>query len=202
MKNNDILNLVPKILPDDPDADLRSRPPLRDKRLRNVDVLEAIEMEIQKFMGLKELRGSKNRGQWVDDLNMWMGVPLGSPYCLTGLLFCLKMVETKLSVKFDLPKLAGTQEFYRLTSQEYKVDTPKRGCIGIYQLKSDKSKGHAFYCGDMPDPEGMVPTAEFNIDMTGDRDGEGNQKFERSINGDNRFTARGWVDLSLCWREV
>lgn len=174
--------------------------------MQEIDIIEALEAELKAYQGKKELTvidsktGEKlqNRGEWIDEINKWMGVPLGSAYCLSGLLFCIRKVETKLQVKFDLPKRAGTLEFYDLVNSKYKVVFPSRFCIGIFKSKKHAGQGHAVYCQNYSDPRGTFPTMEFNSNPKGDREGDGFILLDRNIKGDASLLPVGYIDLSRC----
>jgi hypothetical protein len=138
----------------------------------------------------------KNRGGWIDQINSSIGAPLGSPYCLSGLLYCLKSLEAATGCKFDLPRVPGTQYFWNLTKDEYKVQMPSPWCIGIMQHRKDPRHGHAVIVVNTPDHYGYFETFEFNTDISGSRDGDGAMFTKRHLTGTAELRFLGFVDLS------
>lgn len=190
MKNFDFLNLKfqPEVK-DSPRLDLTSE-----------NLAKAYESLLFSYDGRNEDKGP-NRSDWVDEINKWIGVPLGSPYCLSSLLFNLRRLEAQFAIRFDLADLAGTQLFWLATKNEYRLKEPKNFCIGIFRSKADPTKGHAVYCktGAI---KSIFETFEFNTNSSGSREGGTVMSTKRNTNGSDSLTLLGFVDLSKCWKPV
>lgn len=119
------------------------------------DAAQTFEIEKQKVIkcyldllssDVGKIEVGQNRGQWVDEVNKWMGVPLGSSYCLSIILHRLYLTTLKTGWKFQLPKTSGCTNFYNICLDKFKVDlesdTVKPGDIIIWNL-SGSWKGHA-----------------------------------------------------------
>lgn len=133
-------------------------------------------------VGKKELAG--NRGEWVDEINKWMGVPLGSNYCLSWILFNLKKVSDETGWTFGLPKSAGCKDFANRTKDFKKFEKPEVGDIVIYGSTKDWT-GHATVCFKVIDSK-KIGTIEANTSPSSDfidRNGGGVFKKERPISG-------------------
>lgn len=155
---------------------------------------------LQQYIGKKE--ELKNRGSWVDEINNFTGADLGSPYCISGILLQIRKCEIENKVKFDIPKTASTQSFFRKVKKEYIISEPDDFCIGIMQQKDDPDRGHAVYCLAKKDNKGNFPTAEFNTGPDGSRDGDGYYEKIRNISGDKSKIFLGYISLSKALKEL
>lgn len=153
----------------------------------------AFEHLLLNYEGKTESAGP-NRSEWVDEINHWIGVPMGSPYCLSGILFNLRKLEDQFSIKFDLPNFASTQLFWLGTKKEFKTSDPGRFQIGIFRSIKDPTHGHAVYSMG-PAIAGAFKTFEFNTNLAGSRDGGGAMSSERLISGSAKLQLLGFVDL-------
>lgn len=99
---------------------------------------------LRQDVGKREV--GQNRGDWVDEVNMWIGAPLGSSYCLSIILHRLFLTTIKTGWKFKLPKTPSCTNFYNLCLDHLKIDFEnenlKSGDIIIWKLNGSW-KGHA-----------------------------------------------------------
>ena len=169
------------------------------KEVQQQDTTE-VSLFAQLFLILKgydqKKEVGKNRGAWVDPINSWMGVEMGEPYCLSGILYCLKTLEESTGARFDLPKLPSTQRFWAAVRPEFKELEAKSWSIGIMQSKKDPTKGHAVMVLSNPDSAGYIETFEFNTDISGSRDGDGAFFTKRSILGTENLKFLGFIPLN------
>lgn len=169
---------------------------LSDESLSKDLVRITFVKNMRAFEGQKETHGS-NRSPWIDMINKWIGVSLGSPYCMTSICYALNQTEKELKIKIDLPRSASTQTFFNKTKSKYKVQHPDYGLIGIQQSKENKSQGHALVCLTKQDPKGNFQTTECNTNALGSRDGQGCMLNQRNIKGDSLKKFLGYVDVGL-----
>lgn len=137
----------------------------------------------------------KNRGAWIDEINSWMGVEMGSPYCLSGILYCLKTLEEATGARFDLPKLPSTQRFWEAVKAEYKREHPSPWSIGIMRSTKNPSLGHAVLVVSYEAMDGNFRTFEFNTDISGTRDGDGAMFTSRHYSGTGDLKFLGFIPL-------
>lgn len=169
--------------------------------LTSIDLENAFEQTfLFPYEGKTETDGP-NRSQWIDEINRWIGVDTGSPYCLSGILFNLRKLESKFGVKFDISNFAGTQVFWLSVKKEYRATEPDRFCIAIYRVKKKPTRGHAAYCKSGAVDQ-IFNTFEFNTDIKGSRDGGAVMSSKRSISGTPSMDLLGYVDLSKCWKKI
>lgn len=142
--------------------------------------------------GKKETDG-KNLAPWINPMPKYFGVPMGSPYCIMGLLYYgVKPLCEKYKLKNPVPMTASTQDFFNRSSHKV-ASSVKKGDIGILVNRNDSSHGHAF--GILEDGVVSFKTIEFNTDPSGGRDGDGVYKRTRTSNGDTSKKYRGSIDV-------
>lgn len=163
-------------------------------------VASLLHANLYSYLGKREK--DKNRGEWVDEINNFTGASLGSPYCLSGILFNLNKTEKDINVKFDLPKTASTQSFIKRVKPEYLVKDPEPFCIGIMRQKDDPDHGHAVYIDSYKDDKGNFHTYEFNTGPDGGRDGDGFYSKVRNVAGDKSKIFVGYVSLTKALKEI
>ena len=169
--------------------------------LTSTDLANALEQSHLMFYEGKSEHGGQNRGAWVDEINKWIGVNVGSPYCLSGIIFNLRKLEPQFGIKFEIPNFASTQLFWLSIPKEHRTDKPGRFCIGIFRSKSDPTRGHAVYC-KTGSVDQVFNTFEFNTDIKGSRDGGGAMSTKRNVAGTPTLDLLGFVDLSKCWKKI
>lgn len=152
----------------------------------------------KKDLGQFETDGS-NRSEMIDSINRRLKVPLGSPYCIGGLL--VRGVEAlckQLSLVNPIPMTAGTQNFYNLAPLKYRnpigKGLAKKGDIGILVNKYDAGHGHAFGFRE-DETEDQQLTVEYNTDKAGSRNGDGVHELTRLQSGTLTKRYRGSVDV-------
>lgn len=147
-------------------------------------------------IGLREPNGS-NRSAELDKMNDAAGVPRGSPYCITALLYRAKQICDKFGLKMPTHIEASTQEFWTSVPAKYKKIKgikAKKGDFGLMQSKSNPGQGHAY--GLRADETTVQNTFEYNTDPnTGDRDGDGFYPRTRTQEGDSAKRYLGAVDF-------
>lgn len=166
----------------------------REQMLR--DALVGLIME---DLGKKEDNGP-NRSPLIDAINTRLGVDLGSPYCIGGLL--VRGVERLCTIyKLVNPVVmtAGTQNFWWKAPDKYrklKGNKAKKSDIGILVNKDDPSHGHAFMFTE--DESNVQRTIEYNTNIAGSRNGDGVYRLERSATGTITKNYRGSIDV-VAW---
>jgi len=145
----------------------------------------------------REVNG-QNRSPMIDAVNKRLGVPMGSPYCIGGLL--VRGVEamcTQLELKNPVTMTAGTQKFWARAPMKYKKlkgDKPRKADICIQRNRDDKNHGHAY--GLTADQKDLYQaTIEYNTNMAGSRDGQGVYNLKRTQDGDSKKEYLGAVDV-------
>lgn len=173
--------------------------PLKDMDVKQQVSSEALFGHLKAYLdlynGKKEI--GKNRGDWIDPMNSWMGVPLGSPYCMTGILCLLNRLEIIHKVSFGLPKIPSTQRFWAAVNDDLRLSEPEPYSIGIMRSKIDPSRGHAVLALSKPDVSGWFDTFEFNTDLGGSRDGDGAMYTKRNIAGTKGLEFLGFVKIEI-----
>lgn len=148
-------------------------------------------------LGLRETNG-KNRAPWIDPINTRLGVALGSPYCIGGLLVRgVERVCTAMKLRNPVIMTAGTQNFWFSAPEKFKKmrgTKAKKGDIGILVNKDDPKHGHAF--GHRIDETSTIWTVEYNTSIAGSRDGDGVYCLERNTSGTIAKTYRGAIDVA------
>lgn len=133
------------------------------------------------FVGRRETHG-KNRSPWIDWLNGWIAKPLGSPYCATGVSYCLQLAGAGTAT----PITASSQAFKRWAKRAERLfDDPQdlelcTGALFGWTEPNDPAHGHiGFVVGRRTAWFGLskrvvaIDTIEFNTGADGGRDGDG-----------------------------
>lgn len=144
-------------------------------------------------MPLRET-GGQNRSPDIDKFNLSAGVPLGSPYCASGLSFCFRACAKLNVIRF--PYTASSQamrkEFERRGKFTWNAELMKRwgGAIGGW-TNDDGVHGHVFLITErLTDRHGDVVgirTIEFNSNLIGDREGDGCFELTRRMGADGNW---------------
>lgn len=152
---------------------------------------------ISRDIGLRETYG-KNRHNTIDNINIRMKLPLGSAYCLSGLLI---RGVADLCQENDLYNpvlmLGSTQTWFQQVPKEYKgfdFMSAKVADICIMSKKSIPWMGHA-YALRFPPENNVHHTAEYNTDNYGSDDGEGFHFLARNKDESKTMTYLGYVDV-------
>lgn len=145
-----------------------------------------------------EGESAPNRGAFIDEANRFTGVPLGSPYCLSGLLLLAHQVAEEYGFSVHIPRIAGTIRFYD-ADVSYNLKEPEVGAIMIWVRNGDATKGHAGLVTEVLPNSQFVRTIEFNtnaLEATVTREGDGVYSKLRSIHGTDKMRVLGWVRLA------
>lgn len=126
----------------------------------------------EQYLGIEEQ--GHNRGQLIDYWNREMGVPLGSPWCASFLMFCINGTDNQLSIKNKLFMSAHVLSIFN-NSKGCWVSKPQKGFLICWQL-GETSSGHIELIKDIL-PDG-------NLLCIG-----GNTSIIKSINREGRFVA-------------
>lgn len=154
-------------------------------------------------LGQREDMG-KNRSLMIDNINLRLGVPLGSPYCIGGLLTeGVEPLCKMFNLKNPIPMEAGTQSFWQAVPEKYKYPKGKLGKkadICILQNKADAGHGHAYGLTQDELVQSLTlvnsqKTIEYNTNKAGSRDGDGVWELERSQDGTLTKNYLGAVDV-------
>lgn len=185
----------------------KPEPPVVIKPTPNVETLnDQLITLCSKDLGQREPNG-KNRSKMIDEINNAAGVDLGSPYCLSGIMYrgvftLCKNKQLKMPIHIE----ASTQEFWRSVPSKYKRlagSTAKKGDICIMQSRNNPSTGHAYLCIEDEVKGKPQKTLEYNTDPnTGDRDGDGVYIRTRSQDGDLAKRYLGCVDICQWIRDL
>lgn len=153
----------------------------------------------------KRETGGSNRSSDIDLWNNDIGVPLGSPYCVSGPQYHIRRVAGRLLAKCLLPRTASSQKLWRETSDHLKTSAarskvdfvPHRGMLAVFRSRSNSSRGHvAIVLHDGFHAGGKVfDTFEYNTNSAGSREGEGCLIRTRSLDGDRNLEFLGFIDL-------
>lgn len=145
------------------------------------------------LMPLRETKG-QNRSPEIDAFNLACGVPLGSPYCASGISFCFRRCQKLNLIRF--PYTASSQamrkEFERRGKFTWLAESLMqwKGAIGGW-TNADGVHGHVFFVTErLTDRHGDVVgirTIEFNTDLAGDREGQGCYKLTRRLGVDGNW---------------
>jgi hypothetical protein len=126
----------------------------------------------RKYIGMEEEDG--NRGQMIDHWNRLSGVPLGSPWCASFLMFVIEGASNQASMKHKLFKSAHVLSVYN-NSKACWVNDPAPGRLVVWQM-GESLKGHI----------GII------TEVIGHREVktiEGNTAKEKSVNREGRVVA-------------
>lgn len=124
------------------------------------------------YIGLEEEDG--NRGQMIDHWNSLSGVPMGSPWCASFVMFCINGACEQLSLESKIYKSAHVLSIYN-NSKACWTQEPKPGFLVCWQL-GDSLKGHIGIIKEVIDRDNLVTI-------------EGNTTSEKSVNREGRFVA-------------
>jgi hypothetical protein len=173
-------------------------PALPKSTISKADLQEALVKKWESFSFVRETKGP-NRSPDIDVVNKWVGVDLGSPYCIAFLLYCLNQVCLELKLKNPVGKHAGTQEFFNNAPAKYKhllTEDWVLASIAIMVQRNDSSHGHAVGVKvGRAARDSQVSTDEFNTGPDGGRDGEGFYHHVRSLAGTSSLKFRGAIDV-------
>lgn len=158
-------------------------------------VVKAFIKHFTSYDGQRETNG-KNRSPWIDKINKWIGVELGSPYCATSISYALMETEKELGIKINIPKTASSQSMWFKTPDKFKRNEPAYGRICVMYNLSNPTYGHVLICLSGADENGNFKTFECNTDSSGSRDGEGCMFSTRNIKGTLTKKIRGYIDIS------
>lgn len=155
----------------------------------------AIEIA-RKYLGLEEEDG--NRGQMIDHWNRLSGVPLGSPWCASFLMFCIEGAANQTSMPHKLSKSAHVLSVFN-NSKECWTGHPKPGCLVVWQL-GDTLKGHIGLITEIVDKT-TVRTIEGNTSRKDsvDREGRVVQEQARNLAAVGKMKFKGYLDP---WKNV
>lgn len=159
-------------------------------RIRFVDL-------ICRDINLRETYG-KNRHNTIDNINIRMKLPLGSAYCLSGLL--TRGVDDlcqELDLFNPVLMLGSTQTWWQRVPAKYKVFdfmAAQMADICIMRKTSLPWLGHA-YTLCVPAFENVHNTAEYNTNKEGSDDGEGFYLLSRIKDDSKTMTYLGSVDV-------
>jgi hypothetical protein len=166
----------------------------REQELRN-ELVALCEADLAQ----REDKGP-NRSEMIDAINKRLGVPLGSPYCIGGLLVrAVEVLCTRHDFVNPVVMTAGTQKFWRNAPEKFKKlkgNKAKKGDIGILVNKNDAAHGHAFMFRE--DETNVQLTIEYNTNGAGSRNGDGVYRLQRTAEGTISKTYRGSIDV-VAW---
>lgn len=176
-------------------------PTLNESFLRN----RFVEL-ISRDINLRETYG-KNRHYVIDNINIRMKLPLGSSYCLSGLLIRgLDDLCKELNLYNPIRMVGSTQKWFDLCMGPYmslNFNSPKKADICILQKLSNTSAGHAYALTEDAGLDSPVhKTAEYNTNKLGSDDGEGFYFLSRNWNDFKTMRYRGSVDVIKWVMEV
>jgi len=164
----------------------------KEMLMRNMLVELALEDS-----GKKETNG-RNRSALIDEVNRKMMVPMGSPYCLTALYFrVIDPLCDSLQLSNTVWMTASTQEFWEKSYDKYKIpkgESAKKGDIGILQDIKKPRLGHAYLHIEDED-QGNQKTFEYNTNLKGSTEGDGNYIYKRTQEGTLTKRYLGSVDV-------
>ena len=148
---------------------------------------------VESFVGERETDG-ENRSSFIDVVNRWTGVPVGSPYCISALLWCIDQYCKENGYQTALTRRASVLGFLHSIPHEFIYEEPEDGDIVCWNFGN--GYGHAGIVIDVIDQESML-TVEFNTsDGKGiNRDGNGCYERTRSRTGSDSFKVLGFVRI-------
>jgi len=159
-------------------------------------IARALIEEANKYVGHTENIGQNNRSSFIDSVNRFMGVPIGSPYCQSSLYFIANEVCRRYSLKNPLPKTAGARDAWnKSVNYRRKIANAEAGDFVYWVSKTDRLKGHAgLYLTHGTNKDFL--TIEFNTDSDGGRDGNGVWNRTRLESGSSKLDVLGAVDVA------
>lgn len=144
----------------------------------------------------REVNGP-NRSPMIDAINKRLGVALGSPYCIGGLLVRgVEVLCKKYGLKNPVDMDASTQDFWQAMVKYHKL-VGERGDIAIMRQYADAGRGHAWGVDHRIDDK-HYQSIEYNTGDDGGRDGDGVYSHNRSTDGDGSKKHLGFVDVVQC----
>jgi hypothetical protein len=155
--------------------------------------IESLITEASQYVGTGE--DAPNRSAFIDACNAFTKAPLGSPYCLSALLYLANDVANRLQLELDIIRTPSCVRFYSKSVR--KADYPTRGMIMIWQRLDNEFQGHAALVESVLD-NGMISTIEFNTSSLGsgvNREGDGCYRKIRSPSGTQKMRVLGYVGL-------
>lgn len=166
---------------------------------------EYMNLAIGAYAHVRETEG-KNRSKEIDQFNKLADVDLGSPYCVSGVVFGLYpyivMMAKRDGIKLSYagPTTASSQSFYKRSAKAY-IAKPLFGAAGVYQQLENPTRGHFVTSISDALMNDKFATFEFNtsvnIEKDGhiERDGDGAAFKSRSIKGYTGMRFLGFVDV-------
>jgi hypothetical protein len=148
------------------------------------------------YLGTKEDNFS-NRSVVIDKLNAFVRNPLGSSYCLAGLLKCLGQAADEMQLDFpELPMTGHCKKFWNECPAELKHQAPAAGDFAIWIFKGT-ILGHAGLVTAVL-PGGRMETIEFNTREAQAvvREGDGVYRRNRSVAGSGAMPVLGYVRVA------
>lgn len=146
---------------------------------------------------LRETKG-KNRSPEIDMFNEYCGVPMGSPYCASGVSTCFHTVDANHpSLTGETwVRTAGSQAIKRMAKANGLLFKDPdhlleiEGALFLWTNEGDPAHGHVGFVLKRYTSDGHVvaiQTAEFNTDpVSGDRDGGGAYSLKRRVPVDRK----------------
>lgn len=137
-----------------------------------------------------------NRSEFIDASNRFTKAPMGSPYCLSAILFLADKVARAQGVNLECAISGSCVVFYR-GSVSNQMPEPEVGGLIIWQHKEEPAKGHAGLIEGVLE-NGMLKTIEFNTSSAGsgvNREGDGCFRKVRSPHGTSKMRVLGFVRL-------
>lgn len=145
---------------------------------------------------LRETHGH-NRSPAIDQINKFMGLPMGSAYCLSAIYVnCVQKLCDHMEIYNPLPKTGSTQKFWAAVPEKYKRlpgIAAKKGDICILRNRKNPALGHAFMLSE--DETHEMQTLEWNTNANGISDGEGFHELKRTQRGTLSQEYLGAVDV-------
>lgn len=126
----------------------------------------------KKYIGLEEEDG--NRGLMIDHWNRLSGVPLGSPWCASFMMFCVEGAANQMSMAHKLYRSAHVLSIYNNSKACWARD-PQVGFLVVWQM-GESLKGHIGIITEVLESR-LVKVCE------------GNTAKEKSINREGRVVA-------------
>lgn len=163
-------------------------------------LIQEFEDDVLQYVGMTELGGNTNRAEYIDNFNCTVGVPAGSPYCMTAIQTTRRKLEKNHDIQFDLPFVGGTQNFWTQTKAIYKFNEPAKGRLAVFKSALDSSKGHVGTCLSGPLEGGVFNTFEFNTSGNGSRNGLFQMRKTRKLGCNGSLILLGFVDYSIAYK--
>lgn len=156
------------------------------------EIIKRIILQTESYVGIKEDNFS-NRSVVIDKLNEFVKYPLGSSYCLSGLLYSLDEACQGLGISLDLPRTGHCKKFWNECRKDLKHETPEIGDFALWVF-SGTILGHAGLVTSVL-PGGRMETIEFNTrdQESVVREGDGVYRRNRSQSGSAMMPVLGFV---------